>query len=241
MLPRTDDIKGKSVFFGHQSVGRNILEGIRLMDPDSSEIAVIRSSDRQDIPEHPNVVHILHNVIGRNTDPMSKISDFQAFMTEDFGGRVDYAIMKFCYVDVYGKNTVEEIYSQYMSTMLELERTFPETTFLYTTMPLTTPYSGWKDRIKKVLGREVSGFQGNMERAQFNERLRNNPDVSGRLFDIAKAEAVSPDGDRVTVRLQNTEYEALVPGYSTDGGHLNDAGKIHLAVKFIKTLDEIED
>ena len=52
--------------------------------------------------------------------------------------------------------------------MKELELRYPDTTFVYITMPLTAPRSGIKPLIKRVLGVELYGREDNIERTVFN-------------------------------------------------------------------------
>ena len=81
--------KGHRILFGHQSVGDNILAGIR-------ELGI-----------QPNMTDI-H--IGQNQDPQSKIKAFEAAITNDY----DIAMMKFCYVDLpLDGISPEELFQEY--------------------------------------------------------------------------------------------------------------------------------
>ena len=79
--------------------------------------------------------------------------------------------MKFCYVDSGHALSAREIYSAYVDEMERLEREYPDTVFVYVTMPLRAPRSSAKNLVKRVLGMDVWGREDNIERERFQRSL----------------------------------------------------------------------
>ena len=98
------------VFFGHQSVGMNILEGASsvyaaygMTAPPIGEGAVPGSEGG----------FIDHAFIGENGNPLLKIQDFAAKLRAGLGERVDVAMMKLCYVDITSGTDVRAVFDAY--------------------------------------------------------------------------------------------------------------------------------
>ncbi len=227
---------GKRVFFGHQSVGGNILDG------------VAAAYDAHDVPAPPILEttqpqaddgFIAHAYIGENTDPASKVDDFASMIREGMGDSVDIAFMKFCYVDIRQDESVEDAFERYRTTMAQLEVDYPDVTFLHVTQPLTTEPSAWqrfKSGMKSLLGRGQTDAQQNAARAAFNDLVRQEYAITGRLFDLAAIESRAPDGTTVGGTVDGRPYQELYPGYTTDGGHLNTVGSMLAAEEMLRVI-----
>ena len=114
----------------------NILDGVprRLLAH-----GVAASADRAGVHRPGSQAGALeHAFIGENGEPLLKIHDFDAKLRPGVGASVDVAMMKFCYVDIDRNTNVDESFAAYRSTMADLQRDFPNVTFVYTTVPLTT-------------------------------------------------------------------------------------------------------
>ena len=196
----------RRIFFGHMSVGKNILSGLREVGATS-------------VPDLPDGGVLVHALIGENRHPVGKLENFEALVRGGLGDQVDMAALKFCYVDVSWYTDVEDLFGTYRETMDRLEADFPDVRFVHMTVPLTTGPHGIKDRLKVVLGRD-----DNAARERYNDLVRAayGPD---QLFDIAAIEAQGPDGA--------TGEHALFGGYSSDGAHLNAAGASLVAAELV--------
>lgn len=219
-------IRSLKVFFGHQSVGDNILDGVRQLAPD------LRVERMKAAPASPMIAD---RMIGRNGSPSSKLADFAETMRTS-GTGVDIAMMKFCYVDFEAGTNVEAIRQEYERTFAELSQQFPETTFVHVTVPLTVTQAGPKAIVKRLLGKPLAGEYENRNRSQFNEWLRQEYPVN-RLFDLAAVESRAPNGTPTTFELEGRHYEMLYPGYSDDGGHLIGDGRRLAAAAFLDALN----
>ena len=88
----------KRIFFGHQSVGDNIMAGIGDIQTWDSRIKLkISKLEAATALEKPG---FYHSHIGRNEDPKSKVDDFAEKMENGLGNSADIAFFKFCYIDV---------------------------------------------------------------------------------------------------------------------------------------------
>ena len=230
-------VNSLTVFFGHQSVGGNILDGLQDLDGWQAPIVEIHNGEDHSGMESGGV---LHAYMGKNGFPDTKIADFAKFLRSDVAYAVDIAFMKFCYVDPSQINDVESIFRLYAEALAELAKEFPNITFVHFTIPLMSQRRGMKDRIKQILGMETQGREGNVLRGRYNRLLRQEFGDTGNVFDIATVESTRMNGKRETFRLDGETYDAMVPAYTSDGGHLNELGQRVVAEQLVMFLAELD-
>src|SRR3954469_13552219 len=102
-------VASRRIFFGHQSVGANILDGVNDVAQGKLRIREGRSSALLASPG------LLHARLGKNESPSSKVKDFEAAL-DSLGGAVDIAFFKFCYVDFDASTDVEQLFTEYMAS-----------------------------------------------------------------------------------------------------------------------------
>ena len=224
----------KKIFFGHQSVGNNIIDGVEdLMKTHTGiKLHILRTED----PSGFSSGGFAHYSIGQNEKPETKIQDFERIMDQGIGSQADIAFFKFCYVDITAKTDIQKLFNEYKHTMDVIKNKYPKTTFLHCTVPLmTNPKSSIKSLIKKLLGR-VSGIHNNVARNEFNELLRNEYSGKAMIIDIAEMESTYLDGTKESLMQDNKTYYSLIPDYTDDGGHLNELGRKQVAEEFLKLL-----
>lgn len=218
----------KRIYFGHQSVGFDILAGVEAIQKALPQIGLDL------VAGDPAVLHgkpgLAQSTIGTNCDPASKLRDFQQKLAAAGPDGVDIAVMKFCYVDVLIGTDVDQMFAAYKDTMARLQAAMPKTRLVYCTVPLRTQRATWKERIKRVLGRGDTAE--NRLRAAFNAKVRAEYGGKQPVFDIAAAESTLPDGTKV----DNGGVPCMAACYSTDGGHLNDIGRRAVAAEFLRVL-----
>lgn len=229
-------ISNTSIFLGHQSVGANMLSGITLIADELNYEIKITSLDQIKDSENRGIIE---SFIGTNKNPIDKIGHFYRITEKELSGNIDIAGMKFCYVDTWADLTARELYNEYMATMKKLEGKYSDTQFIYITIPLTVKENDLLSLLKKLLGKPISGVDGNLKRYEFNTLLRNNKSITKRVFDIAYFESTYPDGKREVYKKNSSEYEALVPLYTDDGGHLNQYGQKRIAEEFILFINNL--
>ncbi len=178
------------IYLEHASVGGNISQGL-----DS-----IETSDS--IYDRTNFVFLSRG----NPGWQEKIDDFYTNITSDNPTASDYdaLTMKYCYVDSAAE------FEYYRDKMLALEEQYPDTVFVWWTMPIMTTGSDARD--------------------SFNHSVRSYcSDNNKILFDIADIESHSPEGVKQT---DSNGYEIMYASYSSDGGHLNAEGAERVAMAF---------
>lgn len=220
-------LSARKIFFGHQSVGRNILEGLEEISANAGDAALrINEARTGDAIVGPGIYHA---EVGVNTDPISKLRDFEAIMRSGVGPSVDAAMLKFCYVDFDVGADVEALFEAYRDAMARLEAEFPELVIVHCTVPLTVEEYGLGDRIKRILGKASDGDSGNAVREAFSRRLRSEYTGKAPVFDLAMIEASDSTGLVTMPSDSSAGTIALRPEYSDDGGHLNETGRTRVA------------
>ena len=218
------------VVFAHQSVGSNILDGVRAIA--GRENVPIRIEEaRSDSSTAPGIVHFR---VGENGKPESKIDDFRRTLAARPFGNVDVALMKFCFVDFDADIDPKKLAADYESLIDTLQREQPATRFVAVTVPLETLQTGFKAWLKRALGREPGGYESNARRYAFNDEIRRHF-APAELFDLARAES-SAGGAAHTYAIGSVRAEALDPAFSADGAHLNADGEVAVAGALIRAL-----
>jgi len=220
------------VFFGHQSVGDNILDGIAALAREGGGKSLPIAEG--EAPPSPSFRGILHARIGTNGDPQGKYRAFDALIRSGLGAWAHVALMKLCYADVNAGTDVDALFKSYVETMERLDADFPGVAFLHTTVPIATDEGGIKGLAKRLLGRD-NRRDDNRARDRFNRMLRSAYGASGRLFDLALLE--TDDADSPPDQAENgARPPSLRPDFASDEGHLNEAGKRHVAMRFVAFL-----
>ena len=232
-----ESVARKRIFFGHQSVGNNIIDGLRIVAKQNQfrALNIIETRNQNDIAGPM----FAHSKVGRNKQPDSKIKDFVEIIRGGVGKNIDIAFFKLCPADINGNTNAKELFQQYDSALRSLQKEFPSVRFLAATCPLTALRAKWKTWIKKIFFRSRSHWWANIKRYEFNESLRKAYIESGSLFDIAKVESTLLDGSRATYKYNGTQYYYLYLGYTYDGAHLSALGKQGVTEELIRVLANI--
>ena len=130
----------------------------------------------------------------------AKVDDFVA-QTALQAASFDVLTMKFCYIDP------DAGFAYYRDALLGLEASYPAKRFVWWTIPIET--------------------SGNTARQAFNDQVRAYARANGTLlFDIADVECHDAAGRK---RTDASGRELMVDAWTSDGGHLNDAGAVRVA------------
>jgi hypothetical protein len=228
-------LASKKIYFGHQSVGFNIIEGMQDLIKEHGQINlhITRTTSTEFALRTPVFAH---SEIGRNGNPHSKVEEFVRIIEARGDAEVDLAFFKFCYADFDHATDVNGVFEYYRTTMSRLKRLHPSTTFVYVTVPLVSMNEGFKDWAKRILGRSIKDPYANVKRNQFNDLLRTELGGKELIFDLAGIESTFLDGRRASFTNAGKTYDALVPDYTNDGGHLNEAGRRIVAEQFLVFL-----
>jgi hypothetical protein len=230
------DLQGvarRTVFFGHQSVGMNLLDGIaRIASREGVSLTV------KDVTSSPMVAPgiLSHAFEPENGKPEMKLLGFARHLEALSASPPDIALVKFCYVDFDAGTDVAALFARYQATLADLRARSPGTTFVHVTVPLTTVQSGPKALLKRVIGRAPYGLAENARREDYNQLLRQAYRGREPIFDLASVESTRPDGTRETVSWKGRAVPALLADYALDDGHLNEAGQERAARAFLAVL-----
>ena len=230
-----EQLAQKNIYFGHQSVGNNIIEGIRDLMKEYPEIKLNIVKTTAPL-EFKNGI-FAHSSIGKNDAPKSKIDGFADLMKKKIDGKADIAFFKFCFADIIGTTDVNDVFKSYRNTMSELKKLYPKTTFVHVTVPLVTTNKSMKARIKRMLGKkDIWFYDGNIKRNELNRLILD--EYSGRepVFDLAEVESTYPNGSREIFKEGSNIYYAMVPEFTKDAGHLNEEGRKRAAEQFLILL-----
>ncbi len=228
------------VFFGHQSVGANIIGGVPAVYSAAGRQApqILPLSASTTLPSGA-AGWLGEAAIGQNGDPMGKIADFDSRIRGGLGTQADVAFMKLCYIDFTAATDVDAVFARYRDTMAALERDYPNVTFLHVTTPLTTEpglKSQLKSKVKSLLGSSSSpGAADNAARERYNAQMRETYG-GDHLFDLARWESTAPDGSRVQGEYDGQRYYALYSGYAADSGHPNPEASAMLASRLLDVI-----
>lgn len=229
-----EELKEKKIYFGHQSVGNNIIEGLKDWGRQKPEVKlrIIRLQDSYKI-DSPGLYQAS---IGKNDYPRSKIDAFVAAMRQGIGNSADIAFFKFCFVDITAGTNVPELFDYYVEKMALLKQEYPKMTFVHFTVPLLRRNQiSFKGYIKKLLGKSDGFFNdsNNIRRNEFNKLMREKYHGEEPVFDLAGIESAYPDGRRCTFTKNGKIYYSFVSDYTDDGGHLNGKGRGFVAEQLL--------
>ncbi|MET0052797.1 MAG: hypothetical protein ABW095_17175 [Candidatus Thiodiazotropha sp.] len=231
-----DALSGARVFFAHQSVGENIIEGLQdLARQHGRELPLW---DLESVAADGSSQGLIHSPVGKNQQPVSKCVDFEQLIDQTLAGRIDFALLKFCYIDIDRHTDLDTLFAEYQRAMVGLIARHPEITFVPLTVPLRYSPSGPGVWLRELLGRPNNSKLDNLKRNEFNRRLRETYGED-RLIDIAASESTYADGRRESFRQDGNVYYSLIGDYTSDGGHLNEIGRRWVARDFVRQLARI--
>jgi len=227
-------LAGARVYFGHQSVGGNVIEGLRDLGTAHTErpLKIIHSRETS-----PGTSALVEFNIGENGQPESKMKDFAAALDQIGDTAHAIAIFKYCYLDITPETNVEQLFASHRQALDEMRARHPNLTFVHVTAPLTNPESGARLLAKRLLGKPTAR-EANAKRNRFNAKLREQ--YAGEpIFDLAKVESTRPNGSRSFFQSGGEVVFTLAPELTDDGGHLNATGRRAAAKEFAAVIGRV--
>ncbi len=229
-------LAARVVLFGHQSVGANLLEGIRELGARDPRVA-LRVTPLREAGAMTGGV-LLETLIGDNGQPARKTDDFLAALGTPAGQQATLALHKYCYLDFGPETDPAAVFANYREKMAALRAGRPGLVLVHVTAPLTARETGPKALLKRLLGKTTQDDL-NARRAAYNALLRAEYAGKEPVFDLAAYESTGPDGTRAGVLRDGKAVPALAPGWTDDGGHLNAAGRQRIAEQFLAFLAQL--
>jgi len=207
-------------YFAHASVGANMVDGLTDLRKASAASYPYATFFCEKTPPSETKSGTIYEHNRGNPGWKSKFDLFESSVKDSWHyPKVDVVMNKLCYIDQLASS------KYYIHSMTNLEAAFPDTIFVYMTMPLTTAEDG-----------------DNALRNGFNQRVREWTSQNARvLFDIADIESHDAKGQPCTFMRRNKTCEKLCGDYTSDGGHLNEAGRQLMARGFYALAVALEE
>jgi hypothetical protein len=206
-------------YFAHASVGANMVDGLTDLRKSNGSSYPYETFFCDKTPAADTKAGTIYEHNRGNPGWKAKFDQFESTVSNGWHfPKVDIVMNKLCYIDQLASS------KYYIHSMTNLEAAFPQTTFVYMTMPLTT-----------------SEDMENSLRHGFNERVREWTRGNGRvLFDIADIEAHDSKGQGSTFTRRNKICQKLCSEYTEDGGHLTEKGRQLVARGFYALAAALE-
>jgi len=225
-------VASQTLYFGHQSVGENLLSGVQALASQASvNVRIVQVTDASQVPAGTWA----HQPVGDNGMPLKKLQAFELALG-DKPSQVSTAMLKFCYLDIQAQTDVQALFSAYSATMARIRAKHPGLRIIHFTAPLTTVQTGPKAMLKTWWGKAPYGAPENLQREAYNTLVRQHYAGKEPVFDLARLESTQPDGVAWSVTWKDKPVSALVPGYTDDGQHLNALGQSHTARALVALL-----
>jgi hypothetical protein len=205
-----DALKQKKVLFGHQSVGKNLIDGAQAIGfpfqavDSGASFATVKWGDA---------------VIQKNGDPLRKFASFKELvLAKGMGATVDVAAMKLCWIDFESGTDSAALLAKYDADVKAMRAAHPNLRILHVTPPLTT------DEAKL-----------NEQRWKFGRLLIEKYRGEGIVLDLAEVMAAQADGGLCEKR----GAPRLCDEWASDSGHLNGPGSERAAKAFVVAVQRL--
>ena len=222
----------RHIFFGHQSVGGNVMAGVAQLLGEHPGIRVDVIESREIDPKRPAFYHAL---VGRNEHPIEKLDDFVALASAGFGSEGGFAMVKLCYVDAHRHTDPGALFGEYQRRIATLQARNPALRIVHVTMPLTI-VENWKGRLMATVRGFVTQRERNIVRHRYNELLRAAYVGKEPVFDLARLETMRPDGTPASFGSDGRRIPMLATELTDDGGHLNAQARRLVAEQLLISL-----
>lgn len=231
-IAQWERLSERRIFFGHQSVGGNILDGVRQILAERPELGlrIVSASD----PRSVEGGALIESLIGTNGVPETKSASFVSTLTDGGGEQPGVAMFKYCYLDIGAQTDIAAMFTDYQNSVAQVRARNPDLTIVHLTVPLTTVESAPKRLLKGILGKPTQ-LDINRKRNIYNELLRagfrGDP-----IFDLARIESSLADGGRSFMVEDGDTIYTLSDELTDDGGHLNETGQRLVAGEYLAFL-----
>jgi hypothetical protein len=227
-------IAGRTVYFGHQSVGRDVIAGVaRLNDEQALGLRIIQTADPSSVAG-PAFIHFR---AGINRDYASKNAALLRMLQERSQPDGAIVLLKYCYVDLTASADSDAVFAAYSEMVETITFEHPDVTLVHTTIPLTTVESLVSAGAKQFLGRPTFR-EAAVARHRYNALVRAEFGGDQPLFDLARVESTRPDGTLATFKTADAWIETLASENTSDGGHITPECQLTAAAALLNVLVE---
>ena len=173
-----------------------------------------------------------------------KFNDFINQLNPELVKSLDYAMFKFCYIDINRNTDVSALFEYYRKTINDVKKKYPDLKICHITAPIRHSPSDFitqlKELVGRVIGKQNNSKLDNAKRGDYNRLLLTHYSDEP-IFDLAKAEATYPDGRENTFKMNGKVYYSLITEYTYDGGHMNESGRKKIATDFTLFLSSLSN
>lgn len=198
-------------YFAHASVGDDMMNGITaLHSSDADRYRIQRQSD-DGYPPSSTTSGFIYDYQRGNPDWSEKVQWFEQYASNGWrNSKVNLCLNKFCWIDPYADTNV------YLQSMMDLEGRYPDTLFVYMTIPLTGDSGDSENDLRNTFNRTVRDFCASRNRV---------------LYDVADIEAHDTNG---APQVYSTTNQLMYLGFAVSFGdwHLNAVGRPWVARGF---------
>jgi hypothetical protein len=210
-------------YFAHASVGECMMAGVANLHASIPNFYPLYGVTASSSPPGTTPAGVIYDDARGNPnsygDYQVKLDLFRTAVTNGWRfPAVNIALTKFCFIDIWyatTASTVASLFNSYLSTLTNLEAAYPQTMFVYGTMPLTTTdyrYGSLDFGASTLYWRNV-----------FNDNLRAWCSANNRvLFDIADIESHDTSGNPCTFIYNSRVCQQLWSGYNVGGTYPGD-------------------
>lgn len=224
-------LASRRIYFGHQSVGGNIMDGVAEVLAAHPGLGLrVADAATLDSTSGPGLYHAK---VGRNEDPRGKLTE--VIRVAD-ATNPQVAMVKYCYLDVTDSTDADSLFADYRQRIEALRQRHPGLVVVHITLPFTTVSSAPREWLSRTLRGHKTARDRMVIRNRYNELLRSAFAGKEPVFDLARFESTRPDGARASFTRGGRQVFYLAPEYTDDGGHLNATARRAAAEEFLALL-----
>lgn len=214
------------VFFAHQSVGQNVVDGLSVLASRAGVTLRIEEGRGAAPFARPGFIHAR---AGRDGDPLGKLAAFAALLDEGPGNAAGIALLELSYADFNADTHVPALFAAFQLRHAELQARYPALKLVVVTAGLTTVGRGLQAMVRNRMASGAFGERENVKRHEFNQLLRHT--YPGALLDLAAVQA-----GRCTFDRDGKQWPCLREELTDDGAHLNKLGRKEVARALVTAL-----
>jgi lysophospholipase L1-like esterase len=232
---RWSAIAGRTVYFGHQSVGSGVVAGVEgLIQEHALPLRVVQTRDPATV-KGPAFVHFL---AGQNRDYASKNAALLRLLESRMRAERPVVLLKYCHIDIAPPADPDTMFEAYRDTVDTIQFEHPDVTVVHATIPLTTVEGAFKSGAMQFFGRPTRR-KAAVARQRYNELVRAEFTGTEPIFDLAKVESTQADGVVAAFTAGGGMIETLAPENTGDGCHLNTRAQRTAARAFLDILAQV--
>jgi hypothetical protein len=232
---RWANVASRTIYFGHQSVGRDVMAGLSRLNEDRGLALRVVQTDNPGSLTGPAFVHFM---AGNNRDYASKNAALLRLLEARHRENEAIVLLKYCYVDINNGRDADSVFAAYCEMAETIQFEHPDVTLVHTTIPLTTVESLIRARSRQLLGRPTLR-RAAIARHRYNELVRAEFAGNQPIFDLARIEATRSNGTLATFMARDSLIEILAPENTWDGGHLSTRCQLATAAALLDVLADV--